>query len=255
VTILGLLLSLPVLFLHETIDHIREAISKNVTLPAWAWITIVAAIIFLISKIHDSAAHYLDWLFNRSVAKAGERLGDAVLKAKQYGEIEGQLVQGVRGAFGLTSASIFREEDRVFRRMAADRAWDNAARTLDPNDPMLERARGHRPYDVDDEAAARNDLPDGLMRPILAVPVGDRLRCLGLALYGPHATGNALSHDERSMLAELADKAASALMKLSDEQLRHRIAVLENELETIAAGLATTNPRSSVPLTDRQMNR
>jgi hypothetical protein len=139
--------------------------------------------------------------------------------------------------------------------MAADRAWDNAARTLDPNDPMLERARGHRPYDVDDEAAARNDLPDGLMRPILAVPVGDRLRCLGLALYGPHATGNALSHDERSMLAELADKAASALMKLSDEQLRHRIAVLENELETIAAGLATTNPRSSVPLTDRQMNR
>jgi len=255
VTILGLLLSLPVLFLHETIDHIREAISKNVTLPAWAWITIVAAIIFLISKIHDSAAHYLDWLFNRSVAKAGERLGDAVLKAKQYGEIEGQLVQGVRGAFGLTSAGIFREEDRVFRRMAADRAWDNAARTLDPNDPMLERARGHRPYDVDDEAAARNDLPDGLMRPILAVPVGDRLRCLGLALYGPHATGNALSHDERSMLAELADKAASALMKLSDEQLRHRIAVLENELETIAAGLATTNPRSSVPLTDRQMNR
>jgi hypothetical protein len=253
VTILGLLLSLPVLFLHESIDHIREAVSKNVTLPAWAWIALAAAIIFLISKIHDSAAHYLDWLFNRSVAKAGEQLGDAVFKAKQYAEIEGQLVQGVRSALGLASASVFREQDRVFRRTAADRAWDNAARTLDPNDPMLERARGHRPYDVDDDAAARNDLPDGLMRPILAVPVGDRLRCLGLALYGPHATGNALSHDERSMLAELADKAASALMKLSDEQLRHRIAVLESELDTIEAGLATTNPRSLVP--DPRMKR
>ena len=46
-------------------------------------------------------------------------------------------------------------------------------------------------------AATRNHLPSGLMRPILAVPVGDRLRCLGLALYGPHATGNALSHEER----------------------------------------------------------
>jgi hypothetical protein len=251
VTILGLLLSLPVLFLHESIDHIREAISKNVILPAWAWIAIAAAIIFFISKIHDSAAHYLDWVFNRSVAKAGERLGDAVLKAKQYGEIEGQLVQGVHGALGLTSASIFREQDRVFRRMAADRAWDNAARTLDPNDPMLERACGHRPYDVDGEASARNDLPGGLMRPILAVPVGDRLRCLGLALYGPHATGNALSHDERSMLAELADKAASALMKLSDEQLRRRIAVLESELETIAAGLAPAGPRSSAFQTNR----
>jgi hypothetical protein len=248
VTVLGLLLSLPVLFLHETIDHIREAISKNVTLPAWTWIAIAAAIIFLISKTHDSAAHYLDWLFNRSVAKAGERLGDAVLTARHYGEIEGQLVQGVRGALELTSASIFREQDRVFRRTAADRAWDNAARALDPNDPMLEPAHAQRPYDVDGEAAARNDLPGGLMRPILAVPVGDRLRCLGLALYGPHATGNALSHDERSMLAELADKAASALMKLDDEQLRRRIAALESELEAVAAGLATTSPRPSVPL-------
>jgi hypothetical protein len=248
VTILGLLLSLPVLFLHETIDHIREAISENVTLPAWTWIAIAAAIIFLISKIHDSAAHYLDWLFNRSVAKAGERLGDAVLKARHYGEIEGQLVQGVRGALELTSASIFREQDRVFRRTAADRAWDSAARALDPNDPMLEPAHAQRPYDVDGEAAARNDLPGGLMRPILAVPVGDRLRCVGLALYGPHATGNALSHDERSMLAELADKAASALMKLDDEQLRRRIAALESELEAVAAGLATTSPRPSVPL-------
>jgi hypothetical protein len=252
VTILGLLLSLPVLFLHESIDHIRETVSENVTLPTAAWIAIAAAAVFLISKIHHSAAQYLDWLFNRSIAQAGERLGDAVLKAKQYGEVEGQLVQGVRGALGLTSASIFREQDRVFRRTAGDTAWDNAARTLDPNDSMLERAHARRPYDVEREAAARNDLPSGLMRPILAVPVGDRLRCLGVALYGPHTTGNALSHDERLMLAELADKAASALMKLSDEQLHRRIAVLESELETIAMELATRNPRSSGPLTGRQ---
>ena len=224
VTILALLLSLPVVFLHETIDHIREGLSKPVTLPAWVWIATAAALLFLISKIHDSVAHYLDWLFNRSIAIAGERLGHAVLQAKNFSEIEGQLVQGVRAALGLTSASVFREQNRLFRRTAADHAWDNATRTLDPNDPMLEPATAHQPYELDGEVAARPDLPGGLMRPILAVPVGDRLRCLGLALYGPHATGNALSHDERSMLAELADKAASALMKLSDEQLRHRIA-------------------------------
>ena len=244
VTILGLLLSLPVLFLHETFDHLSEAVSKNVTLPAWAWLALAAAIIFLITKVHDSAAHYLDWLFNRSVAKAGERLGDAVLKAENYGEVEVQIVQGVRSALGLTSASIFREQDRTFRRTSADQSWDNAARILDPRDPILERARGHRPYDVSDDAAARNDLPGGLMRPILAVPVGDRLRCLGLALYGPHATGNALSHDERSMLAELADKAASVFMKVSDEQLRSRITALETELRTITTGHTGTSQRS-----------
>ena len=241
------------LFLHDTIDHIREAVSKNVTLPAWAWIALAAALVFVISKIHDSAAHYPDWLFNRPVAKAGERLGDAVLKANQYAEVEGELVQGVRGALGLTSASIFREQDHVFRRMAADHAWDNAARTLDPNDPMLERARAHRPYDVDNKAAVRTDLPGGVMRPILAVPVGDRLRCLGLALYGPHATGNALSHDERSMLAELAEKAASALMKLSDEPSPpHR--GFGKRTREYHRRAPTTGQRSLVSLKERSTN-
>ena len=247
VTILGLLVSLPVLFLHEGIDHVREGISEKVTLPAWAWIAIAAVLIFLISKIHHTAVHYLDWLFNRSVAKAGDRLGDAVLKAKSYEEIEAQLVQGVPSALRLTSASVFLEQNNILQRAAADQAWDQATRTLDPNDPIVEPARGHRPYDVDSEAAARNNFPTGLMQPILAVPVGDQLRCLGLALYGSHATGNALSHDERSMLAELADKAASVFMQLNDEQLRLRIAALESELATIAARLGNIS-RSSTAL-------
>jgi hypothetical protein len=247
VTILGLLLSLPLLFLHETVDHLSAAVSKNVTLPAWSWIAFAAALLFLITRVHDISVHFVDRLFNRSLTKAGERLGDAVLKAKNYDEIEGQLVEGVHSALGLASAGIFREQDRVFQRTAADRAWDNAARTLDPSDPMLKPAQAHRPYDLDPEAAARNSLPGGLTRPILAVPVGDRLRCLGLALYGAHTTGNALTHEERSMLAELADKAASALMKVSDDELRQRIAVLESELETITGAFALANPRRSVP--------
>ena len=241
VTILGLLLSLPILFLHEGIDHIREGISEKVTLPAWAWIGVAAVILFLTSKIHDNAVHYLDWLFNRSVARAGERLGNAVLKSRSYGEIDAQLVQGVHNALGLASASVFREQDHVFRRTAADDTWDGATRILDPSDPLLGPAQAHRPYDVDAAAATRNKLPDGLTRPILAVPVGDRLRCLGLALYGPHATGNALSHEERSMLAELADKAASVFMQINDDQLRRRIVALEGELAAVTrpAGMST----------------
>jgi hypothetical protein len=247
VTILGLLLSLPILFLHQGIDHIREGISEKVTLPAGGWIGIAAIILFLTSKLHDTAVHYLDWFFNRSVANAGERLGDAVLKAKSYGEIEAQLIQGVLNALGLASAGVFREHAHIFQRTAADQSWDEAARTLDPSDPLLKSAHAHRPYDVDATAATRNHLPIGLMRPILAVPVGDSLRCLGLALYGPHATGNALSHEERSMLAELANKAASAFMQINDDQLRRRITTLERELATTAAELASVGPRSPMP--------
>ena len=242
VTILGLLLSLPMLFLHQTIDHVREGISENVSLPAWAWIAIATVGVFLTSKIHDTAVHHVDRLFNRSVVKAGDCLGDAILNAGNYAEIESHLVQGVHNALGLASASVFRKEGRNFRRTAADQGWNDAAtRTLDLTDPMLEPAHTHRPFSVNAQAAARNRLPGGLMRPILAVPVGDRLRCLALALYGPHATGNDLNHDERTMLAELADKAASAFMKLNDDELRQRIATLETELKTI-----TTLPSSGL---------
>jgi hypothetical protein len=169
------------------------------------------------------------------------------LKSQSYGEVETQLVQGVLEALGLASAGIFREQDHVFRRTAADHTWDDATPTLDPSDPLLKAAQSHRPYDVDTTAATRNRLPGGLMRPILAVPIGDRLRCLGLALYGPHATGNALSHEERSMLAELADKAASAFMQINDDQLRRRIAALESELATKAAELAWRQPTLLAP--------
>jgi hypothetical protein len=238
ITILGLVISLPMLFLHQEIDHIREGMSAKVALPAWAWIAVATAVLFFLSKIHDIAEHHVDRLFNRSLAKAGDRLGDAILNAADFAEIDSHLVQGVHDALGLASASVFREDGKIFRRTAADRAWDDtAACELDPHDPMLAPAHAHRPFNLSARAAARNRLPAGLTRPIIAVPVGDQLRCLALALYGPHATGNDLNHDERAMLAELADKAASAFMKLYDDELRRRIAALESKLADAGANV------------------
>lgn len=240
VTILGLLLSLPILFLHQEIDHVREAIRENVDLPAWVWVAIASAVLFLVSKLHDSAVHVLDRLFNYRTIKAGERLGEAILHAKTAFEIESQLVQGARKALSLASASLFREDSGVFQRSMADDAWDDTTtQTLDPNDPIIEAARVHRPFNVTALAGTRSRLPVGLMRPILAIPVGDRLRCLALSLYGPHLSGNDLNHDERTMLAELADKAASVLMKLNDDELRGRIATLESQLRAVREDSAT----------------
>jgi hypothetical protein len=231
ITILGLLLSLPILFLHQEIDYVRELISERFALPRWVWIAIAATLLFFISRIHETSVHLVDRLFNRAVVQAGERLGNAILNAVNTAEVEAHLVQGVHSALGLASASVFREEGRVFRRSVADQGWDDATRTLDTSDPMLEALPTQHPFGVNAQAAARNRLPNGLMRPILAVPVGDRLRCLALALYGPHASGNDLNHDERTMLAELAGKAASALMKLDHDQLCQRISELEDELK------------------------
>jgi len=66
----------------------------------------------------------------------------------------------------------------------------------------------------------------------------------GVALFRkegetPLTTGNDLNHDERTMLTELADKAASAYNKLDYDQLRQRIAELEGELTSATAKRAT----------------
>jgi len=248
VTVLGLVLSLPILLLHQEIDHLRKAISENVSLPAWVWIAIAAFVLFLISRVHDKAAHHVDRLFNRGLAKTGDQLGDAILKAENFTGVEVQLVQGVHNALGLASASIFRQQGEVYKRTASDPAWDDTtATTLDRTDPMLEHARAHHPYDLSCSLKPQDSLPTGLSRPILAVPIGDQLRCLAVALYGPHATGNDFSHDERIMLAELADKAASAFMKLTDDQLRRRIAILEGELKAFESKFSA-DPSGAYPV-------
>jgi len=245
VTILGLLVSLPMLFLHHQIDHVREELNKAFDLPSWAWIVTATLMIFLISRLHEWLVHRADRLFHRSIAAAGRRLGNAILSAETFAEVETHLVHGVRNALDLVSASVFRHEGHIFRRATADHGWDDGAtRTLDSGDPMLEPIRTHRPFGISAQAAARNHLPDGLRRPILAVPVGDRLRCLALALYGPHAAGTDLNHDERAMLTNLADLAASAFMKLDHDRLCRRIAVLEAELKASNAKLAAARPPS-----------
>ena len=50
VTILGLLLSVPTLFLHQQIEHLREGIRESFGQPEWIWIAIAAALLFLISQ-------------------------------------------------------------------------------------------------------------------------------------------------------------------------------------------------------------
>ncbi|SDR64003.1 hypothetical protein SAMN05519103_09288 [Rhizobiales bacterium GAS113] len=238
VTILGFLLTAPTMLLHEQVGHMREGMSESVALPSWAWFAITVAVLFIISRLHESTVHLADRHFNRAVAKAGDELGNAILMAEHHSVIEAQLVRGAQRAFGLSSASIFRNEDGLFRRGPHSEGWDErSAETLDPADPMLGPLQALRPFDIDAKAAKRNRLPDGLALPVLAVPIADRFHCFALAFYGPHANGNDLNHDERAMLAGIADKAAAAFVKLNIAALRRRIADLEHEMR-----VASENP-------------
>jgi hypothetical protein len=83
---------------------------------------------------------------------------------------------------------------------------------------------------VAERSSAHDPLPSGSNRPIFAVPIANPVRCYALALYGAHASGADLDINERDMLARLGKNAAAVLAELENEDLRHRVDRLENEL-------------------------
>lgn len=234
-TILGLLLSAPAMFAHEQFQHVSEGIKESLTLPGWAWLLIATCALFIISRLHELATHHADRFFNRSVARAGEDLGRLILAAPDYATIESLLAEGVSGRLKLASAAVFREDGVAFSRGACGVGWDGeTAKTLAPDDPLVRPCRTRRPCDVGREAAARINLPAGLARPVLAVPVANRFDCYAVAFYGPHAWGANLNHDERAILAKLATLAGDAWTRLDIAALRRRIEALERERDGMA---------------------
>ena len=225
VTILGFTLSIPALVLHNEVELIHE----HLHLPDWAWLGVALVFLYLISRLHEFAVEVADRYFNRSLDRSETDLCREILAARQAGEIDRLLAAGPFRHLGLASAAAFRRTEAVFRLGAGAHGWDDCVtRVLRPGNPLLRTLSQGKPFDVDD-AGDDPELPAGLRRPILAVPVANRVSCFAIALYGPHATGTDLDDNERRMLARVGDHAADCYAQLENEELRRRVALLEGE--------------------------
>ena len=239
VTILGILLSGPILLLHEQIQHIGEWVQETFHLPSWAWLLVATFFVFILSRIHELGVHHANRFFNRAVAQTGRDLGAAILKAPDFATIEAQMVGEATTALHLASAAFFRRDGEIFRRTSYAGEWkDEDARTLEPEEPMRDALKARKPFEIDEAFARRNRLPEGLARPVLAIPVANRFELYAFALYGPHLTGTDLNEDERATLVEIGDHAGGVWTKLEHQRLRQRIAALEWERDSMAMKLA-----------------
>ncbi len=231
-TVLGLLLSVPVLFLHKQIETIDEYIH----LPYWAWLAVASALVYLIARGHEFATELVNRLFDREFIRAERRLsevGEAILQAGSLAEIERLLVQEPMRSLKLASAAVFRDEDGVFcRRISA--GWDDGdADTLASDDALLAGRFKRKPYPLDAADAAHASqagLPHDVERPVLAAPVGTARRCYAVVLYGGHEAGTDLDGAERRVIGSLAHEAGIAYAHVESETLRRRVAELEEQL-------------------------
>ena len=231
-TAFGLLLSVPVLFLHKQIETIDEYIH----MPDWAWVVVASSLVYLIARGHEFATELMDRLFDRKSIRAERHLaavGETIQDSTSLDEIDRLLVNEPMRTLGLASAALFREQDGLYCR-GVSAGWDtNHANTLTGSDPLLSARFDRKPYTPDSAARARAspaELPDDLERPVLVVPVGNARRCYALVLYGGHEIGTDLDAGERHLLGDLARDAEIAYAQVESDTLRQRIAVLENEV-------------------------
>jgi hypothetical protein len=240
VTILGILLSLPTLLLHEQIQHFGEWVQETFHLPAWAWLVAATFFVFVLSRMHELAVHHSNHFFNRAVAESARVMGKAISQAQNFATVEAQLVGEAAAALHLVSAALFRRDGDIFRR-TSDWGWkEEDTQTFELDEPMRQILQARKPFDIAEAFAKHNGLPEGLARPVVAVPVANRFELYAFALYGPHITGADLDEDERATLVELGDHAGGVWTKLEHQRLREQIAALEWERDSMAMKLAAT---------------
>ncbi len=133
VTILGLILSFPVLLLHREIEHLPKHLAQ-LALPSWAWIVIGVVFVFLLSRLHEGTVHLVDRYFNRALDAAERELGAALAGTRRAADIDRLLTDEPARLLKLTSAASFRNDGSVFRREGESEGWSGrTARTLEPD--------------------------------------------------------------------------------------------------------------------------
>src|ERR1700735_2495404 len=169
-TAFGLMLSVPVLFLHKQIEEIDHYIH----MPDWAWVAVASGLVYLIARGHEFATELMNRLFDRKFIRAERHLaevGETVQNSDSLDEIERLLVNEPMSTLRLASAALFREQDGLFTRSLST-GWDaDHAEALSSNHPLLSARFDRKPYTPDSvDAAFPAELPDDLERPVLVVP-------------------------------------------------------------------------------------
>ena len=231
-TAFGLLLSVPVLFLHKQI----EVIDEYIHMPYWAWVAVASGLVYLIARGHELATELANRLFDRSFIRAERHLvsiGETVLHAGSLAEVDRLLIDEPVRSLNLGSAALFREQDGVYRRRASVGWGSGDIDALSPDDPIMAERFERKPYHVDTTDAGRGshiEVPRDVARPLLAVPVGNPRRCYAVILYSGHEAGTDLDGNERHLLGSLAHDAGIAYAQIECEGLRKRVAALEGQL-------------------------
>ena len=241
-TVLTLALAVPVMFLHERIAEIQEALH----LPGWLWPLVVAPVVLIaLQRLHGIAVELADHAFHRAYHQARqglEQAGRTVLEADNFSTIDRWLVEAPVRYLRLTSAAVFRDVDGVWQRTMPTIGWAAAPlRQLRPDldAPVMECLTRGKPLPLLPRQWQRDGSPSDELAPCLAMPIfGWAGQSIALVLFGPHESGSDITPDECDLLHMLAIQAGHGYDRVEKETLRREL----HDLRAQLAGRAEAPP-------------
>jgi hypothetical protein len=179
----------------------------------------------------------MDRVWNRQFHSARRQLEEAteaIVRAESLVEVDRLLLENTVRTLCLSSGAVFRREGGVFRRTHDVKGWNASMKQeLHPeNDAIALRSLDiGAPVRLGEDRWYALDLPAGLERPCLSVPVRSGIpEATAVVLFGPHESGNDIDADEREMLQRLAMRAAAGYERVVTTLLQQEVAQLRAQL-------------------------
>jgi hypothetical protein len=196
------------------------------------------AIGFWLNALHGRADRAVDALVFRQRHLAEERLkrvGRGLAHASSNPAIDYAVVAEPVAALHLASAAVFIKDGNGTYERRLDVGWNGkTSHEMHPDDPtLLQLQGGGEAVRLREISATAAMFPDGIARPVIAVPIFVRDQLFGAILYGAHASGAEVDTDELQTIERLAQSASWAYDHVEVEPMRARV----DELNAALAGV------------------
>jgi GAF domain-containing protein len=196
---------------------------------------------FALNWIHGRLESVLDRVVFRQRYVAETRVNyriEALAFAESIAAVDEALAGDAAQILNLSSAAVFGRFSQTapFRRSAAT-GWSTESITSLDHDSLIVRTLRalERPLFLDDAAVVPPGVPDGELRPILAIPILAQHELIGLVFYGNHHDGASPDPEEVSLLARLTSAAANAYGAVEAREWRERAHALEESIRSLTA--------------------
>ncbi len=221
------------------VDWLFSTRLPNSRFETAAYAAVALVVGFSLNAARQKVGKTIDFVFFRPWYRTHERalvLVDAMRHATSKTDLYQPLTSDIANVFSLASVALFeRVEDAGFVRVAAHGWPPGTIWHILSDDPFVERtAKNSRVANIEALEWREHDLPAGVARPVVMLPIVAGRRVPAVLLCGSHENGTALDPDEIRTIRRICADASLIYGRLPTSE-SGRIPYLDQQIEPLGA--------------------